>query len=152
MIMSGKTKNVYAGMYHLKINTMKKCIPILIAFCFSVSVAFAQSSGSWNGSDVPGHTFAEFSGFTGKQGFQISVPEGTKTIRLNYSAAAKRGQLKLIIQSKSGKLLEKNIDGEESDSLTIHLPDNRKCRIYVVGKEAAGNFNIWYSPSATVSR
>lgn len=126
---------------------MKTSVLTLIALCFSLSVAFAQSSGSWNGSDVPGHTFAEFSGFTGKQGFQITVPEGTKTIRLNYSAAAKRGELKLIIQSKSGKLLEKSIDGEESDSLTINLSDNRKCRIYVLGKEAAGNFNIWYSPA-----
>lgn len=124
---------------------MKNLLINLTVLLLLHTAAFCQSGGSWKGSDVPGHTFAEFTYFTGKQGFDIDVPAQSQIIRLNYTIAKTEGQLKLIIRSSSVKVLEKNVNSAEKDSLTINIRPGEKYRIYVSGKKAAGSFNIKYS-------
>ena len=98
---------------------------------------------NWEGSDTPGHSFAKFDGFNGKQTFNIKLDQNDSFV-FNYKTNVKSGKLHLEVKSRSETVLSKALTGEESGEITVPNPKGEKYKFIFKAKAASGSFDIKY--------
>lgn len=98
---------------------------------------------NWEGSDLPGHSFAKFEDFNGKQDFKIKLDKNESFI-FNYTVTVKKGDLHLEVKSPGGTVLTKDFKGTDSGELKILNPKGQKYKFIFSARHAEGNFDIKY--------
>lgn len=99
---------------------------------------------NWQGSDLPGHSFAKFERFSGKQDFKIMLNKNGNFI-INYKTTVEKGALHLEVKSSSQTVLSKNLSGSEAGQIKILNPGGEKYTFIFKAKEAKGSFDITYN-------
>ncbi len=120
-------------------------LTLLFNSCFLNDKIGINYTKHWNGSDKPGHSYASFTDFNGRQDFNITLP--SKGIYyLKYSVTVNSGKLDFRIKSNSATVIDKPvIEGTLTDSIKITNADNERYKIYFSAKHASGNFDISYA-------
>lgn len=118
-----------------------KCSIFLFAFLFLGDAC--SSSKNWTGTSNSESTQAVFEALNGKQTFTILVP-GNDTY-LKYHFAVNSGKLEAKIKSPTATILHKELSELASDSIHIVNQKGTAYKIYLVGKEAAGEFNVGFT-------
>jgi hypothetical protein len=120
-------------------------------FCFSVILASACATvkkgmnytKNWQGSDLPGHIYAAFDGFNGKQEFTAkSFADGR--MRVKYSTDVPKGEMHLEIKCNSKIFLNRDVSGKVRDSVLFENPGNEPVQFIFKAKSAAGKFDVTY--------
>jgi hypothetical protein len=98
---------------------------------------------NWKGSDVPGHSYATFEDFNGKQDFKVKLSKND-AFNFKYSATLKKGTLHLAVKSRSKTIYEKDIIGTVSDEFKIENPKGEKYKFIFTARHAEGSFDVRY--------
>lgn len=98
---------------------------------------------NWQGSDLPGHSFAKFERFNGKQEFKIKLDKNDSFI-LNYKTNLKKGTLHLEVKSSSKTVLSKNLTESDEGELRVLNPQCEKYKFIFKAKDASGSYDITY--------
>lgn len=98
---------------------------------------------NWEGSDLPGHSFAKFEDFNGKQDFKVKLDKNESFV-FNYTANLKKGELHLEVKSPGGTVFTKNITGTDSGELKVLNLKGEQYKFIFRAKHAEGNFDIKY--------
>jgi hypothetical protein len=101
---------------------------------------------SWKGSDLPGHSFAKFDGFNGKQDFRMKLDTNDSFI-FYYKTTLTRGALHLEVRSSSKTVLSKDLNGSEAGHVEVSNPRSEKYKFIFKAKDASGSFDITYKRS-----
>jgi len=99
---------------------------------------------NWQGSDLPGHSFAKFDRFNGKQDFRIMLNENDSFI-FKYKTTLEQGALYLEVKSSSQTVLSKDLTRSEVGQLKILNPRGEKYKFIFKAKDASGSFDITYN-------
>jgi hypothetical protein len=130
---------------------MKTSKTYFTLLCFSVILASACSSikqgmnytKNWQGSDLPGHIYATFDGFNGKQEFNAkSFANGRMHVK--YSTDVPTGEMHLEIKCNSKLVLNRDVSGKVRDSVLFENPGNEPVQFIFKAKNAAGKFDLTY--------
>jgi len=113
---------------------------ITIASCSVISKNYTKK---WSGSDVPGHTFASFEQFNGKQEFEIKHP-GNDPFYVKYITAVGSGKLHMEIKSGAKSFLSKDLSGNMADSVYVNNESGGKVKLIFEASNAEGSFDIRY--------
>ena len=97
----------------------------------------------WEGSDLPGHSYAKFEDFNGKQAFDIKLDK-KDSFTLKYATVLKKGKLHLEIKSSDKTVLNKDLSGSESGELIIKNTEGKKYKFIFKAKHAEGSYDITY--------
>jgi hypothetical protein len=97
----------------------------------------------WQGSDVPGHNFATFQDFNGKQEFDLKLP-ANGPFYFKYVTAVQKGQLHFTLKSSSKEIISKDLQGSSQDSIRIEKVAGEKYKIVLEADHAAGKFDFKY--------
>lgn len=74
---------------------------LLVSSCSMLQNTEGFSSRNWNGSDVPGHTFAKFEYLNGPQEFDVKLDrEGPFNFKYAYDLS--EGNIAFTLKSESG--------------------------------------------------
>lgn len=103
-----------------------------------------MTTKNWNGSDVPGHTYASFDYLSGTQKFDIKVDKKA-TFYFKYATNIKRGKLHLSLESPTRVILSEDLHGPQADSIQVGNPGGEKIQIILVGSRAAGKVDFVYA-------
>jgi hypothetical protein len=106
-------------------------------------VQFPNYTKKWEGSDVPGHSFAKFEDFNGKQDFKIKLDKKDSFV-FNYKTDVKAGTLHLDVKSLGKTVLAKDLKGSESGELKIVNTRGENYKFIFKAKHANGSFDITY--------
>ncbi|WP_131537295.1 hypothetical protein [Pedobacter nototheniae] len=98
---------------------------------------------SWDGSDTPGHSYATFEEFNGKQDFKIKLNK-KESFTFKYSAIIKKGTLHLAIKSGSKTIYEKDIKDTVSDEVKVDYAEGKKYSFTFTALHAKGSFDVRY--------
>jgi hypothetical protein len=109
----------------------------------SCSVVRGNYTKNWQGSDVPGHIYATFDGFNGRQDFYARSFSGTKT-KMKYSTDVPTGTMALEVKCEGKTVLNRDVTGAVCDSLTFDNPNHKPVQLTLKAKDAAGKFDITY--------
>jgi hypothetical protein len=98
---------------------------------------------NWQGSDLPGHIYATFDGFNGKQEFNAkSFANGRMNVK--YSTDVPTGEMHLEIKCNSKLVLNRDVSGKVRDSVLFENPGNEPVQFIFKAKNAAGKFDLTY--------
>lgn len=97
----------------------------------------------WNGTDVPGHTFASFEQFNGKQEFEIKH-SGSAPFYIKYLTEVGSGKLHMEIKSKFKSFLSKDLSGKMADSVYVNNESGEKIKLVFEAANAQGSFDVKY--------
>jgi hypothetical protein len=98
---------------------------------------------NWQGSDLPGHIYATFDGFNGKQEFNAkSFANGRMNVK--YSTDVPTGEMHLEIKCNSKLVLNRDVSGKVRDSVLFENPGNEPVQFTLKAKDAAGKFDLTY--------
>lgn len=109
----------------------------------SCSVLNKNYTQKWSGSDVPGHTFASFEQFNGKQEFEIKR-SGNGPFYIRYMTEVRSGKLHMEIKSKSKSFLSKELSGKMTDSVYVNNESGEKIKLVFEASNAEGSFDVKY--------
>ncbi|QNK64742.1 hypothetical protein H7F33_09800 [Pedobacter sp. PAMC26386] len=98
---------------------------------------------NWEGSDTPGHCYATFEDFNGKQDFRVKILKD-ETFNLKYSAIVKKGTLHLAIKVASKTVYEKDITGTIAEAIKVENPKGKPCKFIFTAQHADGSFDVGY--------
>ncbi|MET3115746.1 hypothetical protein AAKU52_003503 [Pedobacter sp. CG_S7] len=98
---------------------------------------------NWEGSDLPGHSFAKFEHFNGKQDFKIKLDKNDSFV-FTYKTTLKNGALHLEVKSPSKTVLSKNLSGSSAGVLKILNSRGEKYKFIFKAKKASGSFDVTY--------
>ncbi|WP_316802973.1 hypothetical protein [Pedobacter nototheniae] len=107
------------------------------------TILFQNYTKNWNGSDTPGHSYATFIDFNGKQDFKIKLSK-PESFNFKYSATLKKGTLHLAIKSGSKTIYEKQISGSTTDEVKIDYTEGKKYTFTFKASHANGSFDVRY--------
>jgi hypothetical protein len=122
------------------------------ATCFLYAILFVSCSEMiqnanythhWSGSDVPGHLYATFDGFNGKQDFNAKKFAASRVL-VKYSAELKEGSMHLDIICSKKTVLSRDIQNAIRDSVSFDNPGHEPVKFIFRAKNAAGKFDISY--------
>jgi hypothetical protein len=99
---------------------------------------------NWKGSDDPGHTYATFDYLSGTQKFDLKVSQ-KGTFYFKYETNIKAGKLHLSVESPTRLILNKDLHGQQTDSIQVGNPAGEKFQIILVGSRAAGKVDFKYA-------
>lgn len=116
---------------------------ILLIF-FTTLFQLPSYTRNWKGSDTPGHCYATFDEFTGKQDFKIKLLTNKEPFNFKYSTTLTKGTLHLTIKSGSKVIFEKELTGSETNEFKIENSKGEKYKFTFAAKEAKGSFDIRY--------
>ncbi|MBB6499058.1 hypothetical protein [Pedobacter cryoconitis] len=111
--------------------------------CGGLLFQFPNYTKKWQGSDLPGHSYATFEDFNGKQDFNVKLDK-KDGFTLKYTTVLKKGQLQLEIKSSDKTVLQKNLSGSESGEVTVKNTEHKKYKFIFRAKHADGNYEITY--------
>jgi hypothetical protein len=97
----------------------------------------------WRGTDVPGHIYANFDDFNGKQDFNAQKFDNDH-MSVKYSTEVTAGKMHLEIKCNSKVILDRDVTGKVQDSLAFDNPGNQPVQFIFKAKEAAGKFDLTY--------
>jgi hypothetical protein len=98
---------------------------------------------NWRGSDLPGHIYASFDGFNGKQDFNAKrFANGHMNVK--YSTDVPTGEMHLEIKCNSKIVLDRDVSGSVRDSIGFDNPGNEPVKFTFKAKNAAGKFDLTY--------
>lgn len=117
---------------------------IFLNSCLTRYTNLPNYTKQWKGSDLPGHNYAAFEDFNGKQSFRISAKE-QEILKLKYSINVTSGNLSMVIKSPRNQVLSKTFIGSTSDSVNIENQTNGPYKVEFIASHAAGNFDLSYS-------
>ena len=137
------------GMYlsGFKIAVMNLLLTIIVKSYLFVLLTFFQFPNytkHWNGGDQPGHTFASFEDFNGKQDFRVQR-NGKGNFSLVYSAELKKGTLSIEIKKGSETILQRDVNGSIADSIKLDNSKGEKYHVTFRAKHAEGKFDVKYN-------
>jgi hypothetical protein len=115
----------------------------LFLLCGVLLLPLQNYTKHWEGSDVPGHSFAKFERFNGKQTFNIKLDKN-ESFQFNYKTNVVKGTLHLEVKSKSKTVLSKDLRSKESGELTVQNPKGEQYKFIFKARDASGNFDITY--------
>lgn len=104
---------------------------------------FNNYTRSWNSSDTPGHCYATFEDFNGKQDFKVKLLKN-ESFNFKYSANLTKGKLHLAVKSGSKTIYEKDINGSESNELKVDYIKGEKYKFIFTATHANGGFDVRY--------
>lgn len=104
---------------------------------------FPNYTKKWVGSDVPGHSFAKFEDFNGKQDFKVKLDKKDSFL-FNYNTNVNAGALHLTVKSSGKTLLDKDLKGSESGQLKVENTSGEDYKFIFKAKHANGSFDITY--------
>lgn len=104
---------------------------------------FPNYTKKWEGSDLPGHSFAKFEDFNGKQDFKVKLDKQDSFL-FNYKTALNTGALHLTVKSSGHTVLDKELKGSESGELKIRNTRGENYKFIFKAKHANGSFDITY--------
>lgn len=104
---------------------------------------FPNYTKNWQGSDIPGHCYATFDDFNGKQDFKIKLLK-KEGFNFKYSTTLTKGTLRLTIKSGSKTIYEKELKGSISDEVKIENSQGGKFKFIFMAKHAKGSFDVRY--------
>ena len=122
--------------------TLLCCLCILVTACSSVKQGVNYTK-NWQGSDVPGHIYATFDGFNGKQDFNAKLFKNGH-MNVKYSTDIPSGEMRLEIKCNSKVVLDRDVTGKVRDSILFDNPGNEPVRFTFKAKNAAGKFDLTY--------
>ena len=123
---------------------MRKLLSIALNLMLFQTLAFAQHSRNWEGTDVPGHIQASFEKLQGTQTFKI-VPSSQNKRVIKYAITCQAGQLAISIKSGSSVILSRKTTGTLKDSIIIVKNPEKPMKVNITGSSAKGSFDINYS-------
>ncbi len=113
----------------------------LFAFLlFSGACSFTKN---WTGTSNPERTQAVFEELNGKQAFTLLVP--ANDTYLKYYFAVNSGKLAAQIKSPTETILQQELNKFAADSIHLVNQKGKAYKISLVGKEAAGEFNVTFT-------
>lgn len=119
------------------------CFSILLTSACSALKQSMNSTKNWQGSDPPGHIYATFDGFNGKQEYNAkSFANGHMHVK--YSTDVPTGEMHLEIKCNSKTVLNRDVSGSVRDSLLVENPGNEPGQFIFKAKDAAGKFDLTY--------
>ena len=107
------------------------------------SLLFQGYTKKWQGSDNPGHSYASFEEFNGKQSFSVKLGKNSK-FYLKYSVLTAKGKLHLTIKSKSKVVFDKDLLASDSGELNIENAKGEDYKFVFVASHAKGSFDVSY--------
>jgi len=116
---------------------------VAILIIVSCSVINKNYTKNWQGSDLPGHIYATFDGFNGKQDFNAKkFANGSMNVK--YSTDVPTGEMHLEIKCNSKIVLNRDVSGSVHDSIRFDNPGNEPVQFTFKAKDAAGKFDLTY--------
>ena len=129
-------------------NSHKSILSVLFISAIGLSSCSVAKTGTnytknWQGSDLPGHIYASFDQFNGKQDFYAKIfHNGHMTVK--YSTEVTNGEVRLQVISAAGTILNRNVSRTVRDSLSFNNPGNQPVQIIFLARQAAGKFDVTY--------
>jgi hypothetical protein len=115
---------------------------LLTTACSSIKQGM-NSTKNWQGSDTPGHIYASFDGFNGKQQYNAKLfANGHMNVR--YSTDIPTGEIHLEIKCHSKSVLNRDVSGKVRDSVAFDNPGNEPVQFIFKARDAAGKFDLTY--------
>jgi len=111
--------------------------------CGALLVQQQNYTKNWEGSDLPGHSFAKFERFNGKQEFKIKLDKNDSFI-FNYKTNLKKGSLYLEIKSSRKTVFSRNLNESDEGEFKILNPRGEKYKFIFKGNDASGSYDITY--------
>ena len=116
---------------------------VAILIIVSCSIINKNYTKNWQGSDLPGHIYATFDGFNGKQDFNAKkFANGSMSV--TYSTDVPTGEMHLEIKCNSKVVLNRDVSGSVRDSIRFDNPGNEPVQFTFKAKDAAGKFDLTY--------
>ena len=116
---------------------------VAILIIVSCSIINKNYTKNWQGSDLPGHIYATFDGFNGKQDFNAKkFANGSMSVK--YSTDVPTGEMHLEIKCNSKVVLNRDVSGSVRDSIRFDNPGNEPVQFTFKAKDAAGKFDLTY--------
>ena len=103
----------------------------------------ANYTDHWSGSDDPGHVYATFDGFNGKQDFNAKKFSGDHML-VKYSVELRKGSMHLDIICSKKTVLSRDIADTVRDSILFDNPGHDPVKFILKANSAAGKFDISY--------
>jgi hypothetical protein len=132
---------------HMKNQSAATILILFVALTLS-SCSLLPKAGphtkNWNGSDLPGHTYATFDYLNGTQKFDVKVSK-TGTFYFKYATDIRSGKLHLSVESPTRVILSKNLHGAQADSIQVGNPAGETFQIILIGSRAAGKVDFRYA-------
>ena len=116
---------------------------VAILITVSCSVLNNNYTKNWQGSDLPGHIYATFDGFNGKQDFSAQKYSNGR-MNVKYSTDVPTGEMHLEIKCNSKIVLNRDVSGNVRDSIHFDNPGNEPVQFTFKAKNAAGKFDLTY--------
>lgn len=108
------------------------------ASCLSTS----QVRIEWAGSNLPGRMTYRYALFTGQESGSLEAELG-QTIALSYEATVNEGTLSIEVRGPQGQIIwQVQLEGDEAESVQIPVPEAGKHTVTMVGRDAAGSFDV----------
>jgi len=100
-------------------------------------------TNNWEGSDLPGHSYAKFDRFNGKQDFKIKLDESASFI-FHYKTSLKKGELHLELKSAKKTVFSKMLQATDTGEIKVLNPKGDKYKFTFRAKDASGSYDITY--------
>ncbi|HWD89019.1 MAG TPA: hypothetical protein VG367_12880 [Mucilaginibacter sp.] len=123
--------------------THKIYFTILLVSIATASCSIINYTKNWQGSDPPGHIYASFDRFNGKQDFNArSFSNGHMEVK--YTTELTEGELRLEIKCNSKIVLNRDVSCAIHGSLIIDNPGNKPVQFIFKARQAVGKFDLTY--------
>lgn len=116
----------------------------ILFITLSLWLQWPNYTKKWNGSDLPGHSYAAFEDFNGKQGFKVKLQKSNR-FYFKYLTNLKNGRLHLLLKSSKKIILDKDLSGSESDEFEIENAHGDQYKFIFTASHAEGSFDISYN-------